>query len=59
MPGGTVRYVPMRPPTDGAERTSSAANWKIDMDVLKKTINSNTRMIVSVYSFLRLILAHR
>ena len=30
MPGGTIKYVPMHPPPDGAERTSSAANWTID-----------------------------
>jgi kynurenine aminotransferase len=48
MPGGTVRYVPMHPPKDGGERTSSAANWKIDMEALERTINPKTRMIVSI-----------
>ena len=46
MPGGTIRYVPMIPPKDGAERTSSAANWTIDWDVLEKVFNSKTKMIV-------------
>ena len=46
MPGGTIRYVPMHPPKDGAERTSSAANWTIDFDELEKAFNSKTKMIV-------------
>ena len=46
MPGGTIRYVPMHPPKDGAERTSSAANWSIDWDVLESAFNSRTKMIV-------------
>lgn len=46
MPGGTIRYVPMRPPTDGAERTSSAANWSIDWDILESSFNAKTKMIV-------------
>lgn len=47
MAGGVVRYVPLVPPKDGATKTSSAANWTVDYDVLEKTINSKTRMIVS------------
>ena len=47
MPGGTIRYVPMSPPAHGATRTSSAADWEIDFDVLEKSINEKTRMIVS------------
>lgn len=47
MPGGTIRYVPLHPPKDGATRTSSAAEWTIDFDQLEKTINPKTRMIVS------------
>ena len=46
MPGGTIRYVPMQPPKDGAERTSSAANWTIDFDELEKAFNEKTKMIV-------------
>lgn len=46
MPGGTIRYVPMHPPPDGATKTSSAANWTIDWEVLEKTINPKTKMIV-------------
>lgn len=46
MPGGTIRYVPLHPPKDGATKTSSAANWTIDFDELEKTINPKTRMIV-------------
>ncbi|EEQ84918.2 kynurenine aminotransferase [Blastomyces dermatitidis ER-3] len=46
MPGGTIRYVPLHPPKDGASRTSSAAEWTIDFDELERTINSKTRMIV-------------
>lgn len=48
MPGGKIRYVPLHPPKDGAVKTSSAAEWKIDFDELERTINSKTRMIVSV-----------
>ncbi|KIV98149.1 hypothetical protein PV10_01829 [Exophiala mesophila] len=46
MPGGTIRYVPLHPPKDGAQRTSSAANWSIDFEELEKTFNSKTKMIV-------------
>lgn len=47
MPGGTIRYVPLHPPKDGASRTSSAAEWTIDFQELENTINSKTKMIVS------------
>lgn len=46
MPGGVIRYVPLRPPKDGDSITSSAANWTIDVDALEKTFNPKTRMIV-------------
>ena len=46
MPGGTVRYVPMLPPKDAAERTSSASRWTIDFEALERTINEKTKMIV-------------
>lgn len=50
MPGGTIRYVPLHPPKDGATRTSPASEWKIDFDELEKTINSRTKMIVSLWN---------
>lgn len=50
MPGGTIRYVPLHPPKDGATRTSSAAEWTIDFEELENTINSKTKMIVSLLS---------
>lgn len=50
MPGGTIRYVPLHPPKDGATRTSPASEWKIDFQELENTINSKTKMIVSFYS---------
>lgn len=46
MPGGTIRYVPLHPPKDGATRTSPASEWTIDFQELENTINSKTRMIV-------------
>ena len=48
MPGGTIRYVPLHPPKDGATRTSPASEWTIDFQELENTINSKTKMIVSV-----------
>ena len=49
MPGGTIRYVPLHPPKDGAERTSSAANWTVDFGELERAINENTKMIVGCW----------
>lgn len=46
MPGGTIRYVPLHPPEDGATRTSSAAEWTVNFEELEKTINPKTKMIV-------------
>ncbi|KAL2823945.1 pyridoxal phosphate-dependent transferase [Aspergillus cavernicola] len=46
MPGGTIRYVPLQPPKDGATRTSPASEWSIDFDKLEGTVNPKTRMIV-------------
>ena len=51
MPGGTIRYVPLQPPKNGDTRTSSASEWTIDMDVLEKTFNAKTKMIVSNIMF--------
>lgn len=47
MPGGTIRYVPLHPPKDGATRTSSAAEWTINFEELENAINPKTKMIVS------------
>jgi kynurenine aminotransferase len=46
MPGGKVVYVPMHPPASGAEKTSSAAEWTIDIEAFKAAITPKTRMIV-------------
>ena len=46
MPGGIIKYVPMHPPKDGAEKTSSAANWTIDFAELERAITPQTKMIV-------------
>lgn len=46
MPGGKIVYVPMRPPADGAFKTSSAANWTVDFAELERAITPRTKMIV-------------
>lgn len=46
MSGGTIRYVPLHPPKDGATKTSSALEWTIDFEQLERTINPKTKMIV-------------
>ncbi|KAI4158594.1 MAG: hypothetical protein LQ342_007292 [Letrouitia transgressa] len=46
MPGGVVRYVPLQPPKNGATEVTSAGDWTVDMDELRKAINPKTRMIV-------------
>ncbi|KAL8703748.1 MAG: hypothetical protein Q9201_003073 [Fulgogasparrea decipioides] len=46
MPGGTVRYVPLQPPKNGATEVSSAGDWTINMADLEKVINPKTKMIV-------------
>lgn len=46
MPGGKIVYVPLQPPKDGAEKTSSAAEWSLDIDLLEKAITPKTKMIV-------------
>jgi kynurenine aminotransferase len=51
MPGGTIRYVPLHPPKDGATRTSPASEWTIDFEELENAINSKTKMIVSVLTW--------
>ena len=46
MPGGKVVYVPLHPPKDGATKTTSAAEWSLDMKELEAAITPKTRMIV-------------
>ncbi|CAG8217828.1 unnamed protein product [Penicillium olsonii] len=46
MPGGTIRYVPLHPPKDGATRTSPASEWTINFEELENAMNSKTKMIV-------------
>lgn len=46
MAGATVRYAPLQPPPHGNTRTSSAADWTIDMPALEKLVNPRTKMIV-------------
>ncbi|KAL8737149.1 MAG: hypothetical protein Q9181_001967 [Wetmoreana brouardii] len=46
MPGGTVRYVPLQPPKNGATEVSSAGDWTINMADLERVINPKTKMIV-------------
>lgn len=46
MPGGKVVYVPMHPPKEGANKTTSAGDWTIDMKELEAAITDRTRMIV-------------
>ncbi|KAJ9619313.1 arylformamidase [Taxawa tesnikishii (nom. ined.)] len=46
MPGGKVVYVPLHPPKRGATETTSASEWSLDMDELRKAITDKTRMIV-------------
>jgi kynurenine aminotransferase len=46
MPGGKVVYVPMHPPKDGATKTTSAAEWTLDIAELEAAITPRTRMIV-------------
>ena len=46
MAGGIVKYVPLHPPKDGANVTSSAANWTVNMAELEATISPRTKMIV-------------
>ncbi len=57
MSGGTVKYVPLNPPKEGATKTSSAAEWSIDFEQLEKAITSKTLMMVScVLSNLQMII---
>ncbi|RMJ11151.1 hypothetical protein CDV36_009221 [Fusarium kuroshium] len=49
MAGGVVRYVPLSPPADGDTAISSSGDWTLDMEKLKSTFNSKTRMLVLNY----------
>ena len=46
MPGGTIRYVPLQPPSNGATHKTSAADWTLDLKALENAITPKTRMIV-------------
>jgi kynurenine aminotransferase len=46
MPGGKIVYVPMHPPASGAVKTSSAAEWTVDMKEFEAAITPKTRMVV-------------
>ena len=46
MAGATIRYAPLQPPDHGSVRTSSAADWTINMAALEELINPRTKMIV-------------
>lgn len=46
MPGGTIIYIPLQPPKNGATEVSSAGDWTIDMAEVEKAINPKTKMIV-------------
>ncbi|KKA30418.1 hypothetical protein TD95_004588 [Thielaviopsis punctulata] len=46
MAGGTIKYVPLQPPADGAERTSSAGEWALDFAQLEAAISPKTKMLV-------------
>lgn len=50
MPGGTIRYVPLHPPKDGATKTLPASEWTIDFEELEGAMNPKTKMIVSTHS---------
>ena len=46
MAGGTIRYVPLSPPRDGATKTTSAGEWSVDFEELERAVNGKTKMIV-------------
>lgn len=46
MNGGKPVYVPLRPPTDAADRVISSHEWTLDIEELKSKITSKTKMIV-------------
>ncbi|KIH90782.1 kynurenine aminotransferase [Sporothrix brasiliensis 5110] len=46
IPGGKIVYVPMHPPADGADRTSSAGEWTVNFEELERAVTPRTKMIV-------------
>jgi kynurenine aminotransferase len=46
MPGGKVVYVPMHPPANGATQTTSAGEWKINLEEFEAAITPKTKMVV-------------
>jgi alanine-alpha-ketoisovalerate/valine-pyruvate aminotransferase len=46
MNGGKPVYVPLRPPTDAADRVISSHEWTLDIEELKSKVTSKTKMIV-------------
>jgi kynurenine aminotransferase len=48
MAGGTVVYVPLRPPSNAGAQKSSAAEWAVDLKVLETAMTQRTKMIVSI-----------
>jgi kynurenine aminotransferase len=47
MPGGRVKYVPLKPPAHADSVTSSSDDWRLDKEKLEAAINQRTKMIVS------------
>ena len=48
MPGGKVVYVPLHPPKDGATKTTSAAEWSLDMKELEAAITPKTLSLIHI-----------
>lgn len=46
MAGGVVRYVPLKPPKNGATKKTSSADWTLEIADLEKTITPKTRMLI-------------
>lgn len=46
MSGGVIKYVPLQPPKHGAIKTSSAADWTLDVRELEKVFSLKTKMLV-------------
>ncbi|KAI0838472.1 pyridoxal phosphate-dependent transferase [Hypoxylon sp. FL0890] len=47
MPGAKVVYVSLLPPPNGTTHNTSAADWRLDLDALKRAITPKTKMIVA------------
>ncbi len=59
MPGGVIKYVPLQPPKHGATKTSTAADWTLDMKELEKVFSPKTKMIVRIKTSYLLDVAKR